>query len=162
MIRPATKEDLPELRRVYTAARQYMIRSGNPDQWADGYPKQEILDNDLALGNRLWVMEDAEGIYGVFAFILGADPTYSYIEGQWLNDLPYGTIHRIAGDGRRKGVFAEALAFCKGKCKSIRIDTYRDNLTMQHLILKHGFTRCGVIYLENSSPRIAYQGLFEE
>ena len=161
MIRPAKEEDLPELRRVYNAARQYMIRSGNPDQWADGYPKQEILDNDLALGDRLWVIEENGVIHGVFAFILGADPTYFYIKGAWMNDLPYGTIHRIASDGQLHGVFETALAFCKTKCKSIRIDTYKDNLTMQHLILKHGFTRCGIIYLENGSPRIAYQALFE-
>ena len=160
MIRPAQKDDLPALRRVYTAARQYMIASGNPDQWADGYPRQGVLENDLKLGNRLYVIEEGGQIHGVFAFILGEDPTYSSIEGQWLNGLPYGTIHRIAGDGQIHGIFETALAFCKAICPNIRIDTYKDNATMQHLILKHGFTRCGIIYLENGSPRIAYQALF--
>jgi len=27
----------------------------------------------------------------------------------------------------------------------------------QHLLAKYGFCRCGTIYLENGSPRIAYQ-----
>ncbi len=40
-----------------------------------------------------------------FAFILGEDPTYQQIDGAWLNDQPYGTIHRIAGNGKIKGTF---------------------------------------------------------
>ena len=39
---------------------------------------------------------------------------------------------------------------------NIRVDTHRDNHTMQHLVQKHGFQKCGVIYLKNGSPRLAY------
>ena len=28
---------------------------------------------------------------------------------------------------------------------------------MQHLIERSGFTRCGIVYMEDGSPRIAYQ-----
>jgi hypothetical protein len=33
--------------------------------------------------------------------MIGKDPTYAVIEnGNWLNDEPYGVIHRIASNGR--------------------------------------------------------------
>ena len=44
---------------------------------------------------------DETGIHGVFALFEGAEPTYAHIEeGEWLNDEPYVTIHRLAGDGQ--------------------------------------------------------------
>ena len=49
------------------------------------------------------MLETESGLHGVFAFILGEDPTYGVIEdGQWLSGDPYGTIHRIAGGRLRK------------------------------------------------------------
>ena len=49
---------------------------------------------------------DETGIHGVFALFDGAEPTYAHIEeGEWLNDEPYVTIHRLAGDGRVHGLF---------------------------------------------------------
>ena len=90
------------------------------------------------------------------------DPTYYRIDGAWKNEAPYGVIHRIASDGTEKGIFEAVMEFCKEKMaergiRNLRIDTHEDNKTMQHLIEKYGFQRCGIIYLENGSPRIAYQ-----
>lgn len=46
---------------------------------------------------QLYVIEEDGQIHGVFAFILGADPTYAVIEdGAWRSDEAYGTIHHIA------------------------------------------------------------------
>ena len=39
---------------------------------------------------------------------------------------------------------------------NIRIDTHHDNLVMQKVLNKHGFMKCGVIYLKNGNPRLAY------
>ena len=63
----------------------------------------------------------------------------------------------MAGDGRTRGIFTRAFAFALTKTDNVRVDTHHDNKTMQHVILKHGFTRCGVIYLKSGDPRIAYQ-----
>ena len=157
MILPAQKQDLPVIEAIYTAARAYMRRSGNLLQWADGYPKRSLLESDIEKG-RLFVIREGGEIHGVFAFILGDDPTYAYIEdGQWPNSRPYGTIHRIASDGKIKGIFTQAFDFAKAHADEIRVDTHRDNKTMQHVVLRHGFVRCGIIYLENGDPRIAYQ-----
>lgn len=40
---------------------------------------------------------------------------------------------------------------------NIRIDTHHDNRVMQHLLTKHGFTYCGLIYLKSGAERLAYQ-----
>ena len=70
-----------------------------------------------------------------------------------LNEEPYLTIHRLAGDGQVHGLFSGALHYCK----NIRGDTHADNKTMQRLIEKNGFTKCGTIYAKNGTARIAYQ-----
>ena len=160
-IRNATTGDLPEIRRIYDAAKAYMDTSGNPNQWAVGHPPEEFLRQDIEL-SRLYVCEDDGKLCGVFMLSWEADPTYHYIDGAWLNEEPYGVIHRIASDGTKKGIFEFVLKFCTEKVAeqsivNLRIDTHGDNKTMQHLVEKFGFLRCGIIYLENGSPRIAYQ-----
>lgn len=157
-IRAAQPQDLPAIERIYAAARAYMAASGNPHQWGDsGYPHAPLLMQDIEK-NQLFILEENGLPHGVFAFILGQDPTYAVIEdGQWRNDRPYGTIHRIASDGQLRGVFPRVLAYCLERADDIRIDTHHDNKTMQHVVLKHGFVRCGIIHLENGDPRIAYQ-----
>lgn len=163
IIRRSAPADLPEMLQMYAGARERMAANGNPHQWGDeGYPKEELLRADMAVGHG-YVMEQDGHLVGAFAFIIGDDPTYAYIEdGQWLNDAPYGTIHRICSDGVTRGVVSEAVRWCRGVIRNLRIDTHFDNHLMQHVIEKNGFKRCGVIYVEDGSPRIAYQQLFED
>ena len=158
MIRLAETKDLDAIVKVYAAARAYMAASGNPHQWGDsGYPHRDLLEEDIEK-RRLYVIEENGAVHAVFAFMFGDDPTYAYIEdGQWPNSKPYGTIHRIASDGQIKGMFTKAFDYCRSRIDEIRIDTHHDNKTMQHVVTKHGFVRCGIIYLENGDPRIAYQ-----
>lgn len=160
-IRVAKTRELPEIREIYNAAKVYMDASGNPNQWPVGYPPEEYLRQDIELA-RLYVCEEDDVLHGVFLFAVMDDPTYHYIDGAWMNDEPYGVIHRIASRGTKKGIFKQVLEFCKEivaeqNVVNLRIDTHEDNKTMQHLVETHGFKRCGIIYLENGSPRIAYQ-----
>ena len=63
---------------------------------------------------------DETGIHGVFALFDGAEPTYAHIEeGEWLNDEPYVTIHRLAGDGRVHGLFQCAAEHTRRTAPSI-------------------------------------------
>ena len=78
-------------------------------------------------------------------------------EGQWLNEAPYGVVHRITSDGTIRGAASFCLNWAFNKCGNLKIDTHRDNIVMQHLLDKNGFKYCGVVYLENGSERIAYQ-----
>ena len=132
-----------------------MKETGNPNQWFDYYPQDEIILNDIE--NRLnYVFEEDNQIVGVMAFIIGKDPTYDYIEkGEWLNGEEYGTIHRIASIGN--GVFDEALKYVSKIVDNIRIDTHPDNIVMQHCILKNDFVYCGNIYCHDGTLRYAYQ-----
>ena len=153
-IRPAVQADLDEIERIYESARQFMRENGNPTQWNGGYPKRELLENDIRL-NQLFVAEEGSGICGAFVFAQGEDPTYGYMEGgAWRSDTPYGTIHRIASVG--KGVFGACLRFCRSRCSHIRVDTHADNKHMQHLAEKYGFSRRGIIYVADGTARIAY------
>ena len=104
MFRGAVRGDLPQILQIYAHAREAMAASGNPTQWGDNFPPQELLEEDID-SNRLFVDVVNGQLLGVFAFILGVDPTYQVIEdGAWLNDtLPYGTIHRLASSGKSKG-----------------------------------------------------------
>lgn len=152
----ACEKDLDRLLEIYEIAKAYMRKSGNTKQWNGAYPDRETLREDIA-HERLYVYKTNGEIHGVFVLLLEEETTYRHIEGgQWLNEEPYGTIHRIASDGTVKGIFEKCLHFCREKIDNLRVDTHHDNHTMQYLAEKHGFRKCGVIYLKNGDPRIAY------
>lgn len=157
-ILPAKEEELSRILEIYDIAKAYMRSSGNPNQWNGAYPDPELLREDIRR-QCLYVIKKDGRIHGVFMLLLEEEPTYSYIEdGSWREgETPYGTIHRLAGDGEVKGLFAKCVAFCEGKVKYLRADTHFDNHTMQHLLEKNGFERRGIIYLKNGDSRIAYQ-----
>lgn len=155
IIRKATERDLPRILDIYAIARQRMKETGNPNQWKDTYPSRELLLSDIAK-EWLYVMEEEE-IEGVFVFFVGVEPTYRIIDGAWLNDHPYGVMHRVASGGRIGGMVGRMVEYCRTVTPELRIDTHHDNRIMQHQVEKLGFVRCGMIYLENGDPRIAYQ-----
>ena len=153
----ATEADLPRILEIYDIAKAYMRVNGNPNQWNGAYPDSETLRTDIEK-QRLYVYKKAGSIHGVFMLLLEEEPTYAYIEdGSWREETPYGTIHRLAGDGEVRGLFTKCVAFCESKVKYLRADTHFDNHTMQHILEKNGFERRGIIYLKNGDPRIAYQ-----
>ncbi|MBO7677669.1 MAG: N-acetyltransferase [Erysipelotrichaceae bacterium] len=156
LIRRATYDDLERMKEIFSCARAYMKRSGNPTQWKDDRPGIDLVLNDIANNNSYLVIDDEE-IIGTFACIRGIEPTYLDIDGKWLNDDEYVTIHRVASDGSRKGVFDEIIRYCEKMNIDIRIDTHKDNKTMIHLIEKNGFTYCGIIIVDDGTPRLAYQ-----
>lgn len=158
-IRPAEKNDLNGIMQIYSTAREFMAKNGNPNQWGKVFPPKELIADDIENG-RLFVIEENGSVHGVFAFIIGVDPTYAVIEsGSWLSDTEYGAIHRVASDGKIHGVLSAAVGFCLTKISHLRIDTHKDNKVMQRQILKNRFTERGTIYTDDGSPRIAYERL---
>ena len=138
LIRKAEANDLEEILRVYRAAKAFMVSVGNPTQWKEGYPAS-ALGQDLERQQLYVVCDDGGAIHGAFVLAMGEDPAYQVIE-----------------DGVLKGVFAQCVEFCKGKIHYIRADTHRENLVMQHLLEKQGFTPRGIIYVRDGTQRIAY------
>ena len=156
-IRHAFPKDLPSLLPLYQRARAFMAANGNPDQWGDRYPTEEILSKDIQ-NHRLYLCENDGETAAAFMFFIGEEPNYAVIEdGDWPDRRPYGTIHRIAGDGSVKGLLGKAVAYAEGVISHLRIDTHEKNAVMRHLIEKNGFVRCGIIHVADGSPRIAYE-----
>lgn len=157
MIRPARAEDLPALTPIYDAARRFMAEHGNPTQWAaTGYPDRQDLEEDLAR-KQLYVFEENGVLHGAFVLQFGEEPNYREIDGAWLSDAPYGTIHRVASDGAVPGLFDACLAFCREKIGHLRIDTHENNAVMRHLITSRGFLPCGTIWVEDGTSRLAFE-----
>lgn len=154
-IRKAVSADLPAVLAIYANARKFMADNGNPNQWGKTNPPQQLLEADVEKGDLYVACRDGK-IRGVFALILGDDPTYGYIEGAWRSREPYGTLHRVASDGSG-GILAAAVDYAWGVIPHLRIDTHRDNRPMQRAIARAGFSYCGVIYLEDGNPRLAYE-----
>ncbi len=156
-IRKTTLSELDRVMEIYAIAKRYMDQTGNPTQWVDGYPRRELVTADIERGESYVVLEDGI-VRGVFMFMQRIEPTYAYIEdGAWLNDAPYGTIHRVASDGQCRRLFDAVVAYCREKNENLRVDTHHDNLPMQKAIERNGFVRCGIVYMENGTKRSAYQ-----
>lgn len=156
-IRHARLEDMKAIQEIYAYARMVMRTSGNPNQWGDSYPEEEIIIEDINK-KQCYVQTCGKEIQAVFMFMIGRDPTYDTIfDGAWPDQETYGVIHRIAAGSKARGVFRQCFEFCRKQIKTLRIDTHEENKRMQHLLEKYGFQRCGIIYVHDQTPRIAYQ-----
>ena len=158
-IRYAKKSDLKEVLKIYEIAREKMIESGNPHQWGKNKPEKDVIISDIENNNSYVVLKNNE-IVGVFALIDGIEPTYEQIEGKWINEKEYTTIHRVASDSTSKGIMNAILEFVSKDHKNLKIDTHEDNKKMQHILEKKGFKKCGIIHLDDGAARIAYQREF--
>jgi ribosomal protein S18 acetylase RimI-like enzyme len=156
-IRKADRSDLDGILKIYESARQYMLEHNNPNQWVDGYPDEKIILMDIE-NDHHFVCVDDNRLLGCFAFIEGDDPTYKEIvKGKWLDDNPYAAIHRIAVLEHGKGIGSICIDWCFSRYKNIRVDTHKDNISMQRLLIKKGFKYCGVIYTQWGGERLAFQ-----
>jgi len=157
VVRLCREGDFYSVMKIYENARSFMRKNGNPDQWGNSYPSDDLIRNDIN-NKKMYAIVDNDEICGVFYFSIGTDKTYIEIEdGKWLNNDEYGVIHRIASDGKTKGILSCAVSYCSRFVSNIRIDTHKDNIVMQNALVKNGFIRCGIIRIEDGSPRIAYQ-----
>ena len=163
-IRKTTEQDLPAVMAIYAAARAFMAETGNPRQWgATCWPPEALIREDIRRGRSYVCLSDGDEAAATFFFDKGMDiePTYRDIrDGDWLDDGPYGVVHRIAADKRRpeKGVGAFCLNWAFSRCGHLRIDTHGDNRVMQGLLRKLGFTLCGTIFVaEDNDPRLAFE-----
>lgn len=158
-IRKTQLTETDRLMDIFMQAKRIMRKDGNMKQWTGNYPSVEIITQDIQNGNSYVCLDDTDEIIGTFAFIPGPDPTYARIyDGDWIDDTqPYGVIHRLASTESSRGVAAACLQWCYEQIPNLRADTHRDNHILQHILKKHGFRYCGIIYLLNGDERLAYQ-----
>lgn len=167
IFRKTTYSDIPAILTIITEAQHY-LKSKQIDQWQNGYPNEASLRADIDHGYS-YVMEENGIIIGTLALIFGTEPTYIHIyEGNWkTTDTCYATLHRVAvanqwkGNGIAGKMLAEVEHICHlHSVSSIRMDTHKENTSMQRMMQKNGFDYCGIIYLEDGAMRLAYELLF--
>ncbi|GAT91346.1 GNAT family N-acetyltransferase [Apilactobacillus kunkeei] len=149
LMRRAQIEDFNAIEQIIFEGKELLAKQG-VNQWQTGYPNAESLMNDIVNGWTVVLEEDGE-ILGTAAVIDGLDTSYENLDGQWLTDGPYLSIHRVAVSNRHHGrglaqkLFEGIFNTVKKmeNVQSVRIDTNPLNLGMQHVIKKAGFVETG-------------------
>lgn len=163
--RKTTVEDINNVMKIINEAKEY-FRKNRVDQWQNGYPNSDTIYTDIK-NNSSYVLESENKILATAMVSFEEDKTYKNIyNGEWLNNGDYAVIHRIAvsekvrGNGIASAIIKEVENLCKeNRVKSIKIDTHKDNISMQKLLEKNDFKYCGIIYLDDESERIAFEKL---
>lgn len=139
------------------------LKKDGVDQWqGDSFPNLSNY-NDLILNKEIFVLEDESPVSTVV--LLEYDKDYDTIyNGNWINSGSYLAMHKVAilGTHTNKGyakilfreveIYAKKLGF-----KSLRIDTHEDNFRMKSLIEKCGFKYCGIVYIDGTLKRVAFE-----
>lgn len=163
--RKSTKEDLKDIMAIIRDAQAY-FKNNNIDQWQNGYPNEDSILSDIE-SKESYVLVDDNEIIGTAYLSFAGESDYDVIyEGKWLSHEDYAVVHRIAvkNDLKGKGIAGEIFKAIEKIClergiHDIKIDTHRDNKSMQRFLEKQGFTRCGVVYLKDKSERIGFEKL---
>ena len=143
---------------------QKYLKENDINQWQNNYPNPDIINLDISKNESYVILKD-DVIVGTFALSLKDDKSYALIyEGEWINRGKHSTIHRVAihKDYKGNGLASEIIKIAtkislNNFVDSIRVDTHKDNLSMQRLLEKNDFKYCGIIYLEDNSKRIAFE-----
>lgn len=172
VFRPTTTEDVLAAEAVLSDGKAALAALDVP-QWQGEYPNSIDIITDIEHGVAYVAADEAGTILGTLALTFDGDDTYDVIDGAWLTsssstDARYAVIHRcaVSAAAARQGIMTfmfeecEHLAVERG-CESMRIDTHRNNLPMQGLIAKRGYTSCGTITLpsegEIDPERLAFE-----
>lgn len=135
----------------------------NINQWQNGYPNIESIKEDINSSNGYVYLKD-NVVQGYCYLGFGIDDTYNRIDnGKWFTTKPYIVIHRlvVSKDNKRNNVAKSLLEYAINIAKeanlNIRVDTHKDNIKMNNWIKKNNFIYCGIIYVKDLSPRLAYE-----
>ena len=165
IVRLSKIKDIPNILKIIADAKQYLA-SQKIDQWQNGYPNAEQVENDIKNGESYVVVNDKSEVMATSMFTTNPEPTYKSIDGNWIihENEKYGVIHRMAIKkefkkfGLATFMFHEFhLQLVEKKIKSLKIDTHEENIGMQSLIKKLGYTYCGIIYTNYGAKRLAFE-----
>ncbi|MBQ6578961.1 MAG: peptide-methionine (S)-S-oxide reductase MsrA [Bacteroidales bacterium] len=172
-LRKAEKRDLDAVSLIMTQAVDQMLREGKK-QWDRTYPLPSDILADMERGVGMVLCRKAgpfpgedslrpEEILSYAAVVFDGEKAYDSIEGQWISDLPYVVVHRIAvsDDYKKMGVASRMMEmigeFALGKgFPSFRIDTTYDNFYMQKMLSNLGFTYTGKCFYPKGE-RLCYE-----
>ncbi|MDO4880171.1 MAG: GNAT family N-acetyltransferase [Capnocytophaga sp.] len=157
----ATLDDFASVWDIILFAKETRRLEGST-QWQDGYPNEENIKNDI-INQNAYVIRDKDTILAYAAIIFDKEEAYENIEGNWISNYEYTTIHRIAISEKAKGLGLGTIIMQESESislqhniRSIRIDTNYDNQPMLRILEKLGYTFCGYVYFRNSQ-RMAFE-----
>lgn len=165
-IRRAQNSDVDKIVQILNGAIAFLKKSGS-SQWQGGYPNQQTVENDLK-NNCAWILTVDNEVAGYAAVVIGKEPTYADIEGEWKNNVDtYATIHRIAVSSKFRGMHLSqfflsniiSVTYAQG-IHNFRIDTSRKNKIVQHIATSHDFVKRGIIQVTEDPvdpSRLAYE-----
>ena len=174
-IRPTTLADLDRVMDILAGGRRSLAELGI-DQWQNGYPPRELIEDDVARGESYVVEDEGGDVVGCAALVFGGEACYDRIEGgSWLTESDsaaprYAAIHRVAvaRELRRGGVarfLVGRLEELSRACgfESVRIDTHPGNAPMRGLVEALGYTYCGITFIGHAEgatrERVSYEKL---
>lgn len=148
------KASILDKNQIWEILQQAILRRKNEgsQQWQDGYPNLEIIQNDIENGVA-FVLHQQKTIVGYCAIMINNEPAYSSIDGKWQSDSDFVVFHRIAisepflKKGLSKIILQNIETFAlKNHIYSIKADTNFDNIAMLHIFEKLGYVYCGEVF----------------
>ena len=161
--RLAREIDRIEIEKIYEDG-SLKLKSLGIKQW-QGQDKPN-LDNfkNLIANKNIFVLEDNNRVVST-VIIYDYDLDYEKnLDGKWNSPKAYVALHRIGtlesernkGYGRKIIEFAESYAR-ENNFKSVRIDTHRENKSMQNLLKSMNYIYVGLVYLDGKNERLAFE-----
>lgn len=161
IFRNAAAKDIPQIWKILQQA-IFRRKLDGSNQWQDGYPNLQIVENDIKR-NIGFVLANAAEIIGYCAVLINDEPVYDAIHGKWLTCNDFVVVHRIAiadkylKQGYADAIFEEIEKYAvANNIFSLKADTNFDNPAMLHLFEKRGFVYCGEVFFRKS-PRKAFE-----
>lgn len=163
--RKSKTNDVKSIMKIINQAQEFFKNKGI-DQWQNNYPNEDTIIGDIK-NIESYVLEKDGEVVATSMVTFKGEPTYESIyDGKWLSNNKYAAIHRVAVSNNHKGLglSTEIIKCVEKLCvdsgvHSIKIDTHEENIPMQRVLEKNGFKYCGIIYVDDSSKRIAFEKL---
>lgn len=163
--RRAQNSDVDKIVQILNDAISFLKESGS-SQWQSGYPNRATVEDDIKNGCA-WVLTVDNEVAGYAAVVIGKDPNYAKIDGEWKNNVDtYATIHRIAVASQFRGMHLTQLFLSNiisltyaQEIHNFRIDTGEKNKIVQHIATSHNFIKRGIIQVDDpiNPDRLAYE-----
>ena len=162
MIRRAHIDDTERILSIVRSA-QLSLHELGIDQWQDGYPSRDIIEDDINNGVGWVITDDNNHILGYSAIVLTGEEAYEQIDpSEWHTPNDYVVVHRLCVDsslhrrGSATAIMKHAATIARNEgFKGFRIDTHRGNIRMLSLLERLGFSYSGIIIYE-SGERLAF------
>lgn len=159
--RKAIDSEVPQ---IWTILQNAILRrkADGSNQWQDGYPNPEIIQQDIekSIG---FVLTENETIIGYTAVLINDEPEYANLQGEWITNNDFVVFHRVAiaethlGKNLSKKIVDCIEEFARNhNIHSLKADTNHDNFAMMKIFDKSGFVFCGIVHFRGS-PRRAYE-----